>query len=86
MKAYLCSQGLWRLVNGDESCPHSGEAKNKWEEKADKASGLIYLALSQPQCIHIDGIDDDPIAMWEKKLEEVHLQQKAKVGPCFNTY
>ena len=47
--------------------------------KADKASGLIYLALSQPQCIHINGIDDNPIAMW-KRLEEVHLQQTAQLS------
>ena len=48
--------------------------------KADKASGLIYLALSQPQCIHINGIDDNPIAMW-KRLEEVHFQQTAELAP-----
>ena len=70
MKAYF---------NGNGSCPSSGEAKSKWEEKADKASGLIYLALSQPQCIHINGIDDNPIAMW-KRLEEVHLQQTAQLS------
>jgi len=47
IKAYLRVKGLWLLVNGIE-VHHSTDtdAQAKWDAKADKAAGELYLATS----------------------------------------
>jgi hypothetical protein len=40
----------------------------------EKAAGDIYVHLSQSQRAHVRGIEDDPIAMWDK-LSGIHSQQ-----------
>ena len=55
----------------------------KWDERADKAAGEIYLSLSDDQKPHVEACSDDPVAMWTK-LESVHLQKKP--GMRFNAW
>src|SRR6516164_2163798 len=39
--------------------------------------------VDSSQTIHLKGLEDDPIAMWDK-LSQIHLQQKP--GARFNAY
>ncbi len=84
MKAWLMRNGLWRLVSGRELQPSSGiEELNKWEAKAEKAAGEIYLLVENDQRVHFRGHEEDPIKMW-KLLEDAHLSKKP--GARFNAY
>jgi hypothetical protein len=46
----------------------------------EKAAGDIYVHLSQSQRAHVQGIEDDPIAMWDK-LSSIHSQQVPGMRP-----
>jgi hypothetical protein len=48
-----------------------------------KAASDIYIHLSQSQCAHVQGIEDNPIAMWDK-LSSIHSQQVP--GMWFGAY
>ncbi|EGO02534.1 hypothetical protein SERLA73DRAFT_175972 [Serpula lacrymans var. lacrymans S7.3] len=46
MQAWLMTKGLWRLVSGAEKCPGTDtEAIEKWELRAEKAAGALYLNI-----------------------------------------
>ena len=77
--------GLWRLVSGKETCPEVKDAdkKEKWECKAERAAGEIFLLVESDQCVHFRGHEEDPVKMW-KLLEAAHLSKKA--GSRFNAY
>ena len=87
------SKGLWRLVKGDEkepvavddSKPTEAErkARSDWQDRALKAAGELYLALSDDQKTHLDAIEDDPVKIWAK-LASVHLQKVP--GARFNAW
>ncbi len=83
MKAWLMRNGLWRLVSGKETKPNGAEELNKWENKAEKAAGEIYLLVENDQRVHFRGHEEDPIEMW-KLLEAAHLSKKP--GARFNAY
>src|SRR6201746_1997485 len=84
MKAYLRVKGLWLLVNGSETRPTSDtDAQVKWDVKADKAAGELYLACSVEQRMHIDTVQDDPVKIWTT-LASIHLQQRP--GARFNAW
>jgi hypothetical protein len=84
MKAYLRVKGLWLLVNGSETCPTSDtDLQAKWDVKADKAAGELYLACSVEQRMHIDTVQDDPVKIWTT-LASIHLQQRP--GARFNAW
>lgn len=81
MRAWLMSKGLWRLVQGDERLPVAAErtateaelkATEVWRNRALRAAGELYLAITDEQKTHLDGIEDDPVEIW-KKLESAHL-------------
>ncbi|EGN93935.1 hypothetical protein SERLA73DRAFT_144978, partial [Serpula lacrymans var. lacrymans S7.3] len=59
------------------------EAIEKWELRAEKAAGALYLNVTKEQRIHLDGIIDDPVKIWEK-LAIVHVSKKP--GTRFNAY
>ena len=59
MKAYLRVKGLWLLVNGTDT-----DAQAKWDVKADKAAGELYLACSVEQRMHIEAVQDNPVQIW----------------------
>ncbi|KAH7918680.1 hypothetical protein BV22DRAFT_1024195, partial [Leucogyrophana mollusca] len=69
------TKGLGLFVSGKEKCPSSGD--DKWatrDAKADKAVGELYLGLSPEQRIHIDTVQDNPIAVWST-LASIHVQE-----------
>jgi gag-polypeptide of LTR copia-type/Integrase core domain/GAG-pre-integrase domain len=86
MKAWLMKLGYWRLVAGKEKQP-SGKSDpdtiEKWEAKAEKAAGEIYLAVENDQRVHFRGYEEDPVRMWAL-LEQAHVQKKP--GARFNAY
>ena len=47
MKAWLMRNGLWRLISKKETKPPASKAEEleKWEMKAEKAAGEIYLLV-----------------------------------------
>ena len=84
MAARLRKKGLWRLVKGERSKPDPLETDYEgWLEDAEKAAGDIYLCLDPQQRVHIEGLEDDPISMWNT-LARVHLHKQA--GTRFNAY
>jgi transposase InsO family protein len=87
MKAWLMRNGLWKLVSGKELKPtrttDNAEAVDKWELKAEKAAGEIYLLVESDQRVHFRGSDENPVEMW-KLLENAHLSKKP--GARFNAY
>lgn len=93
MKAWIMRSGLYRLVKGAEKHPEAADATkvtaveqglmDKWDEKALKAAGELFLAVDVKQRTHLAGIEEDPVKIWAK-LESVHLQQHP--GACFNAY
>jgi len=84
MKAYLRVKGLWVLVNDTEAHHKIDiDAQAKWDVKADKAAGELYLAYSVEQRMHIDAIQDDPVKIWTT-LASIHLQQRP--GAHFNAW
>ena len=83
MKAWLMKLGYWRLVNGKDLKPTKEELIGMWETKAEKAAGEIYLAVESDQRVHIKGVEEDPVQMWEK-LQKAHLHKRP--GTRFNAY
>ena len=69
--------GLWRLVSKKETKLPASKADKleKWEMKAEKAAGEIYLLVENDQRVHFRGHKEDPIKMWEL-LEAAHLSKK----------
>src|SRR3954462_1920029 len=59
------------------------EEERKWMSRASRASGELYLLVDEEQRAHIEGIEDDPVAMWVK-LASIHVQKKP--GARFNAY
>jgi len=77
MKALLRSKGLWRLVDGKEKRPTTGDKEQEsWDIKQDKAAGKLMLNLMPDQRVHIRASQDDPTAAW-KALATLFVQQKA---------
>jgi hypothetical protein len=58
-------------------------AAERLRSAREKAASDIYVHLSQSQRAHVQGIEDDPIAMWDK-LSSIHSQQVP--GMCFGAY
>ena len=83
MKAWLMKNGLWRLVSEKEKKPTEEGALAKWEAKAERAAGEIFLLVENDQRVHFRGSEEDPIKMW-KELENAHLSKKP--GARFNAY
>jgi len=55
--------GYWRLVSRKKMQPKSSdsEALDKWEAKAEKAAGELYLAVENDQQVHFRGCEEDPV-------------------------
>ena len=81
--ARLCSKGLWMLVNGKKKHPTASADQEKWDLGQEMAAGLIASTLEPGQQVHIQGLEDDPVKMWEA-LRRVYVQQQA--GTRFNAY
>ena len=82
MKAWMMRSGLYRLVKGLEKRPSPADkaavtdveqaAMDKWDEKALKAAGELFLIIEVEQRMHLAGVEDDPVVIWTK-LVSVHL-------------
>ena len=79
------SKELWMLVDGAEPCPADSdkEGKLKWQKRAQKAAGELFLSVEPDQKSHFHGILSDPIRIW-KALSEAHMSKKP--GARFNAY
>jgi len=79
------SKELWMLVDGQEPCPPSSDAEStlKWQKRAQKAAGELYLSVEQDQKSHFHGMLSDPIRIWTT-LRDVHMSKKP--GARFNAY
>jgi len=63
MKALLHSKGLWRLIDGKEKHPTTGDKEQEsWDIKQDKAAGELMLNLMPDQRVHIRASQHDPTA------------------------
>ena len=78
-------QGWWRLVSGDwpKPDPNNADALERWNDKADRAAGKIYLSVGDDQRHHIQMHMDDPKKMWEALGQ---ANQSKKPGMRFNAY
>ena len=85
MQAWLMSKELWMLVDSAEPCPPDSdkESKLKWQKRAQKAAGELFLSVEQDQKSHFHGILSDPIRIWTT-LRDAHMSKKP--GARFNAY
>src|SRR3954469_22854230 len=51
--------------------------------RVSRSSGELYLLVDEEQRAHIEGIENDPVAIWAK-LTSIHVQKKP--GARFNAY
>lgn len=82
----LRSEGVWRHVDGTAYQPdpstHPFEFE-KYMEKRDKASGILFSLLEDGQKNHVASFQNDPKAMWNM-LEAAHTTHKP--GMRFSAY
>ena len=88
IKAWLRLKGLWLLVSGDEKAPVGSKEKPaepkevaEWKRNAQKAAGVLLLSVEEQFRGVLDGIEDDPIAIWTTLEEQFN---KKSAGSRFN--
>jgi hypothetical protein len=64
MEDVLRSKGVYHITVGKENKPIDDENKFKWDNKSDKASGIIRMSISLDLRFHLQGIDG-PDKTWE---------------------
>jgi hypothetical protein len=64
MEDLLRSKGLYRITLGKETKPTDVDKKRKWDNKNDKAHGLIGMSISSNLRLHLQQIDK-PKESWE---------------------
>jgi len=75
MQELLRGKGLWRLVSEQEKRHGSDEEnQNEWDDKADRACGILTLRVEQSQCILFQTVSDNPAKIWTT-LESAHIQK-----------
>ena len=81
MPARLHKRACWRHVKDEVKEPTGSDAASltkvdEWKKQMDIAAGELWSCIDESQQIHVDGKEDDPVAMW-KALEAAHVQKKA---------
>ena len=71
------------LVNGKKQHPSVSSDQEKWDLDQEIAARLIASTLEPGQHVHIQGLEDDLVKMWEA-LCHIYVQQQA--GTHFNAY
>ena len=73
------------LVNNEEPSPADTdlEARLKWQKRAQRAAGELFLSVEQDQKSHFHGILSNPTRIWTT-LRNVHMSKKP--GARFNAY
>jgi hypothetical protein len=80
MEDLLRSKGLYRITLGKEKAPTNAGKKAKWDNRNDKAHGLIGISISPDLSYHLQDIDD-PKEAWDTiesvfgKLNIIRAQQ-----------
>jgi hypothetical protein len=80
MEDLLRSKGLYRITLGKETTPTDDDKKSKWDNRNDKACGLIRMPISPNLRYHLQGIDH-PKESWNTiesvfgKLNIIRAQQ-----------
>ncbi|KAJ7909266.1 hypothetical protein B0H13DRAFT_2493170 [Mycena leptocephala] len=84
-RAELQRLGVWLIVKGTIVAPSSNDAEElrKWLVDSGKAAGSIYASLDTSQKVHVRGMEENPVAMWNA-LEAIHRQKKP--GARFAAY
>ncbi|KAF7968979.1 hypothetical protein HWV62_28747, partial [Athelia sp. TMB] len=90
-KALLQSHKLWRLVSGVQTKPTAASGTTKlspdpveeWEDRSERACGILALSISPGQKPHITSCSDDPVKIWIA-LKDVH--EAKQPGNRFNAY
>ena len=76
MQGKLMIVNAWQIITKDlKRAVDTGEAE-KWLLKRDEATGIILKSLTPTRYIHIKGIMDNPIKMWNR-LRAMHWLQVA---------
>jgi hypothetical protein len=57
MEDLLRSKGLYRITLGKETTPIDDDKKVKWDNRNDKAHGLIGMSISPDLRFHLQSID-----------------------------
>jgi hypothetical protein len=65
MEDLLRSKGLYQITMGKETTPTNDDKKSKWDNRNDKAHGLIGMSISHDLRYHLQGIDN-PKVSWDK--------------------
>jgi len=65
MEDLLRSKGLYRITLGKETTPIDVDKKAKWDNRNDKAHGLIEMSISPNLRFHLQSIDQ-PKEAWDK--------------------
>ena len=74
MQAVLRGKGVWRMVLEQEKKSTSdADKQEEWNNKADKACGLLTLRVKQSQRIIFQNVSDHSIKIWAA-LKAAHIQ------------
>ena len=65
MEDILRSKGMYQITLGKETTPTDDDKKSKWDNRNDKARGLIWMSISPNLRYHLQEIDD-PEEAWDK--------------------
>jgi hypothetical protein len=65
MEDLLRSKGFYRITLGKETTPIDVDKKVKWDNRNDKARGLMGMSISLDLRFHLQSIDK-PKEAWEK--------------------
>ena len=63
MEDLLRSKGLYRITLGKQKTPTDADKKAMWDNRNDKACGLIRISISPDLRYHVQDIDD-PKEAW----------------------
>ena len=74
LQGKLMMVNAWRIITKDFKKPVDTEAAEKWLLKQEEAASIILKSLTSTQYVHIKGIMDDPIEMWNR-LRSAHQSQ-----------
>jgi hypothetical protein len=64
MEDLLRSKGLYQITLGKEKAPTVADKKATWDNRNDKAHGLIRISISLDLRYHLQDIDD-PKKSWD---------------------
>ena len=65
MEDLLRRKGIYRIIIGIKTSTNDEENIVKWDNKNDKAHGLIGMSISPNLIVHLDGLDS-PVKAWNK--------------------